>query len=191
MWRIEGFLVAIILFLSFSFSALSAVPEYNLNKEKSTLKFYAINNNAPVEGEFKDFSADIKFDKDNLKESSIKVEVKTSSVFAEYEELVSNLVSSDWLSVKEFPEAVFVSKTISRMPDTENYYSDGELSLRGKTVPVTLNFQLKFIGSDKILATGQATLRRSDFGIGQGEWAKDDVLKDEVRVQFRVMAVRK
>lgn len=174
----------------FTFPAMADVSAYELVKEKSSLKFYAINNNAPVEGEFKDFSADIKFDAEKLEESKIKVEVVTASVFASYDEVVKNLVSADWLAAGKFPKAVFVSKNISRMPNSNNYYADGELQLRDKTLPVVLNFQLKPVDDKNMLATGYVTLRRTDFGVGQGQWAKDDVVKNEVRVEFRVVAER-
>ena len=176
--------------LSFAFPALADASAYKLVKEKSTIKFYAINNGAPVEGEFKDFSADIKFNPDKLEESKIVVEVETVSVFANYDELVKNLLSKEWLATADFPKAVFTSKTITRMPSSENYYADGTLKLRGKTLPVTLNFQVQFTDGKNAISKGYVTIRRSDFGIGQGEWSKDDVVKNEVRVEFRVVAER-
>ncbi len=175
--------------LSFAFPAFADATAYKLIKEKSGLKFFAINNNAPVEGEFKDFSADIKFNPDKLDESKIVVEVETAGVFADYDEVVKNLLSKDWLAAADFPKAIFTSKTITRMPSSENYYADGTLKLRDKTLPVTLNFQLQLTdGNKNAVAKGYVTIRRSDFGVGQGEWAKDDVVKNEVRVEFRVVA---
>lgn len=187
MWKIKVFLTAFIFFILLGSPAFADAPEYKLVKEKSILKFYAINNDVPVAGEFKDFSAEIKFDAKKLEESSISVKVNTASVFAEYEEVVENLLSSDWLAVEKFPQAVFTSEKISRMPNSNDYYADGQLQIRDKTMPVTLNFQLKPVGNN-MLATGYITLRRTDFGVGQGDWSKDDVVKNEVRVEFRVLA---
>lgn len=181
--------IALAASLFFSFPAFADAPAYKLINEKSSLKFVAINNNAPVEGEFKKFSADIKFDPNKLEESKIVVEVDTGSVFADYDEVVKNLLTKDWLDSADFPKAVFTSKTISRMPNSENYYVDGTLELRGKTLPATMNFQLQLTDNNKnAIATGYVTVKRSDYGIGQGEWAKDDVVKNEVRVEFRVVA---
>ncbi len=185
MYRILTIIAVALLFMS---PAFAAVPSYKLLKEKSSLKFYAINNNAPVEGEFKDFSTEIEFSPEKLEESKIKVEVTTASVFASYDEVVKNLISADWLAAEKFPKAVFVSKAMSRMPNSDNYYADGTLQLRDKTLPVMLNFQLKPVDDKTMLATGYVTLRRTDFGVGQGQWAKDDVVKNEVRVEFRVVA---
>lgn len=185
MWKIQTLILVVSLL--FAFPAYADVPSYKIIKEKSSLKFYAINNNAPVEGEFKDFSADIKFSPDNVKESKIVVEVAMGSIFANYDELVKNLVSKNWLDIAAFPKAVFTSEKITRMPSSDNYYADGTLELHGKKLPVVLNFQAQFTG-DKALVKGYATIRRSDYEIGQGEWKKDDVVKNEVRVEFRVVA---
>jgi polyisoprenoid-binding protein YceI len=174
--------------LAISIPAMAAAPAYKLIKEKSSLKFYAINNGVPVEGQFKDFSATINFDRDKPEASKILVEVSTASVSTDYDEVAKNLMSKDWLATSDFPKAMFTSKSVSRMPSSENYYSDGELKLRDKTVPVVLNFQLQFPDNKTAIANGYITIRRNDFGVGQGQWAKDDVVKNEVRVEFRVVA---
>lgn len=186
MWKIQTLILVVSLF--FAFPAYSAEQAYKLIKEKSTLKFYAINNGAPVEGQFKDFSANINFNPDKLEDSKIIVEVNISSVYTDYDELVKNLLSKDWFSAEEFPKAVFTSTTISRMPNSDNYYADGTVKLRDKTMPVMLNFQLQFTDAKNAIAKGYVTIHRNDFGIGQGEWKKDDVVKNEVRVEFRVVA---
>jgi len=33
---------------------------------------------------------------------------------------------------------------------------------------------------------GELTVRRADFGIGTGEWARTDVIGAEVRLRFKV-----
>lgn len=186
---LKTLILALVVSITPSFSFADAVP-YKLLKDKSSLKFYAINNNSSVAGEFKDFSADIKFDREKPENSKIKVAVDIKSIYSDAAKLAETLQGNDWLSVSKFPQAVFVSKTISKMPNSENYYADGMLELHGKTLPVSMNFQASFPDDKTAIATGYITLRRTDFGIGQGAWAKDDVLKNEVRVEFRVVAER-
>ncbi len=171
--------------------ARADVPSYAVVKEKSFLKFSAIQNSAPVQGKFSDFTAEIKFDPEHLDESSIKVEVALASVSVASEEVQSNIKMPDWLSVDAFPKAVFNCKQFTRMPTSNNYYANGQLTLRGKTVPVVLNFQMEHFDEKNAVATGYVTVRRSDFGVGQGEWARDDVVKNEVRIEFRIAAEKK
>lgn len=164
------------------------VPAYTLVKEKSFLKFVAIQNSAPVEGKFTDFTADIRFDPNQLDKSSVKVEVNMAKIEVANEEVEQNLALPEWLSVKEFPKAEFTCTKLTRMPMSDNYYADGQLTLRGKTLPAVLNFQMDHFDDKTAIAKGSVTLHRLPYGIGQGQWAKDDVIKDEVRVEFRVVA---
>lgn len=175
-------------FLLLAPSALADAPSYKLIKEKSFIKFFAIQNSASIEGRFAEFSGDITFDPDHLDQSKVTIEVQTGSIAMSNEEVLANVKTADWLSVQAFPTAVFTSKKISRMPSTNNYYIDGQLTLRGQTLPVVLNFTMEHFESTNAIATGYITLQRKDFGVGQGEWAKDDVVKDAVRVEFRVAA---
>jgi len=187
----QKILIALLASLFFTTPAFADVPAYTLDKEKSTLKFFAIQNGAPVEGQFSDFSADIRFDPNQLDKSSIKVDVNIGSVTAANDDVTSNIKLPEWLSAQAFPKATFACKKLTRMPASDNYYADGTLTLRGKTAPVVLNFQMEHMDDKEAIAKGYVTLRRSDFGVGQGQWAKDDVIKNEVRVEFRVVADKK
>ncbi|MDE3016056.1 MAG: YceI family protein [Pseudomonadota bacterium] len=177
--------------------SFAGVPRYALVKDKSSLTFVAFMNGAPVAGKFDDFTADIHFDPNQPAKSSIRVEVNTSSVSVENDDVLKNIQLPDWLSVVKFPTAVLICNGLSRFPQTDDYYAgfngagDCELTLRGRTLPVELNFQMEHFDGGTAIANGYVTLHRLDFGIGQGQWAKDDVIKDEVRVNFRVTAEKK
>jgi polyisoprenoid-binding protein YceI len=167
------------------------VPAYELVKDKSSLKFIATQNNAPVEGKFSAFDADILFDPDHLDLSHIRVEVDLNSLSLADSQTQATLLSADWLSVAEFPKAVFDSEKLDKIPSTNDYYAKGMLSLRGIKAPATINFIIEYSDDTKIVASGSATIQRTEFGVGQKEWAKDDVIKKSVRVEFRVTANKK
>jgi polyisoprenoid-binding protein YceI len=182
--------IALTALLLFAPVAFADVPSYQIVKDKSSVKFFAIQNNAPLAGSFTDFTADIRFDPDNLEKSSITAEVAIASVASDHDQVVDTLKLPDWLSEKAFPKATFKSKSIARTPNSNNYVAEGELSLRGVTKPATLNYQLDMIG-ERAVAKGFITLLRKDFGVGQGEWSKEDVIKNEVRVELRIVADKK
>ena len=171
--------------------AAKPVPEYVVVKDKSFLKFTALQNSAPVTGEFKAFDAKIAFDPKQLDKSSLSVEVQTASVGGGSDEMVSSLKMPDWFSVEAFPKATFTSTKFHQMPETQDYYVDGQLTLRGQKKPLTLNFVLEHLDDHRAVVTGYATVARKDFGVGQGEWAKDDVIRNDVRITFRIVADRK
>jgi len=185
--RVLIFIAAIALF-GFSLPAHADLVKYEMIKNKSSLKFFAIGNNVPVEGKFNEFTADIQFDSKNTEKSKITVEVNTSSVEVRVGEAQNSIKLPQWLSVEAFPKAVFTTKTITRMPMSDNYYAEGDLTLRNKTVPIILNFQLDDSNKNVAIAKGYATVHRTDFGVGQGSWATDDVVKNEVRIEFRIVA---
>ncbi len=168
-------------------TAFAAPVKYELIKEKSHLKFVAIQNNAPVTGVFNEFDAEISIDYVKADEGKIKATIKTGSVSTDYEEIEKNLKLPDWLAVNAFPDAKYETTKIMQVPGSTDYYAEGNLTLRDKTVPVMLNFQIKDYG-DTAIAEGYATVKRNDFGVGQGDWVKTDVIKNEVRVEFRIAA---
>ena len=163
---------------------------YKLVNERSTLKFFAIKDKLPLQGRFSEFSGEATIDAEKRDILTLKAEVKTGSIVLEDATLLGNVKKPDWLSVDAFPTASFEAEKLNRVPGSSNYYGDGSMTIRGKKIPATINLLLEQDDDDKVIARGYFTLRRSQFGLGQGEWAKDDVLKDEVRVEFRVVAVK-
>ncbi|MDX1974457.1 MAG: YceI family protein [Rickettsiales bacterium] len=167
--------------------AWADVFNYAMVKSKSSLKFFAIHKDGPIQGKFTDFDVQIRFGRDALEKSSIVAEVNTASVTSDDAKLVEALKMPQWLSTQLFPKARFVSTSISVMPNTENYIAKGNLTIRDKTIPAVVNFQLKPRGDTEI-AEGFMTIRRNEIGLAEGEWKSDDALKFEVRIEFRLIA---
>ncbi len=168
------------------------VPSYELVKDKSTLKFTATQNNAPVDGAFSQFDGDITFDPEQLEHSHIYITVDMASLTLADAQTRETVAGTDWLDVGKHPKAVFKTLTgLSRMPGSNDYYAKGELELRGVKAPVTINFTVDFMDDTKVVASGYVTLQRTDYGVGQGEWSRDDVIKKSVRVEFRITANKK
>jgi len=67
------------------------------------------------------------------------------------------------------------------------YQARGKLTIRGiaRDVPVTFGFKPAADGRSATLS-GRASVRRLDFGIGQGEWQDTKWLGDEVRIRFEL-----
>ncbi|MBY0407722.1 MAG: YceI family protein [Rickettsiales bacterium] len=164
------------------------VPKWNVVKEKSFVKFTATHNNAPVEGKFTGFDADIVFDGDRVKESHIRVEVDVTSLTMGDASIRDTLMTPEWLDTKKQAKAVFTSTEISRIPTTNDFYARGKLELAGVKKEVTMNFSLRYADDNAVVANGAFTLQRGEFSVGKGQWSRDDVVKQAVRVEFRVAA---
>jgi polyisoprenoid-binding protein YceI len=173
--------------LSFATVVIAAPSAWKIVPARSSLVFIATQNGAPVKGEFKKFSGDIHFDLDQLKDSKIKIVVDMNSVTSSFDDLTTTLQTPDWFNMKLFPEAVFESSDFTKL-GANQYQAKGTLTIRDQSVPATLTFTAEQPTSDSALVKGSTTIKRTAFGVGQGEWASTSEIKDDVRVDFVVTA---
>lgn len=175
------------LILLFPLTAFANASGWNIVPEHSTLSFTATQNGAPVTGEFKKFSGEINFDPNQLNTSHVKIIIDLTSVSDSYNKISDTLKSADWFNVKTFPKAIFEANVFSKTGD-KTFEAKGNLSLRGKTVPITLQFTQEEYTETKARMKGTTTLQRTAFGVGQGEWSDTKAIKDDVVVNFIVEA---
>lgn len=143
----------------------------------------------PVVGSFKQWTADIVFSPDDLKNSSLTVKVDLASVATGDEQRDTALPSADWFDVANHPTAIFKASQFEKVAEG-SYKADGTLSLRDKTAPIVLSFKLNIDG-DKATAKGSTTLDRTVFGVGQGEFLATDQIPAAVKVTFNLTATRR
>ncbi len=161
------------------------VYDYKLIPEKSSITWTATQNNAPVQGGFKDFNAEITFHPDNLGGSKAIITVDMSSVYVDYEPAIEWLRQEMWFAVPRFPEARFVTSGFFHK-ELNNYSTKAILFMRDKRVPVDLDFTLNEFTEDLAHVTGTTILKRTDFDIG---WPETDQIADEVEVKIDIQAV--
>ena len=167
-----------------------ALPQWEIIPTESELSFTATQNDAPFSGSFKKFTGEILVDPANYKASSIHIIIDMSSLTASYAELATTLTTPDWFDTKMFPKAEFKATNFNKTGD-KTYEAEGTLTIRDKTAPVTLIFTAEESPKNHALIDGHTTIKRSTFGVGQGEWASTKEIKDEVTVHFKVGATRK
>lgn len=162
----------------------AAQPQaWKIVPEQSKLTFTATQNNAPISGEFKTFTGDIHFDPAQLASSNVRIVVDMTSVDVSYKEALDALKGADWFNVKLFPQAIFKASNFTKTGDN-TYQANGTLTIRDKSSPITLTFIIDEYTKTGARAHGSTMLKRAVFGVGQGEWAKTDVVKDDVEVKF-------
>ena len=164
--------------------------DFQVVPKESTLTFTATQNGAPVSGTFKTFSGDIQFDPTALQVSDVRIVVDMNSLNTAYSELTSTLSSSDWFHVTLFPQAIFETQRIIKKSDN-TYEAEGMLTIRDKKEPITLIFTLETYSPEKATAKGHAVLKRLVFGVGQGEWSSTAEIKNEVAVDFTIVAKKR
>jgi len=93
-------------------------------------------------GRFNNFSADLALDTEDFAKSSVSVDIKVDSLDTDYpfpeKEDFNKKLSGSWFKSAEHPSITFVSKEVSALQDGKNFSIVGDLTLMGKTHPVTL-----------------------------------------------------
>ena len=139
--------------------------------------------NVPVSGDFKQFSGDVQFDPAKPEATKAQLTVVTSSYDLGDAQYNKEVAGKDWFDSKNHPNGLF--KLSSVKPVAGGFNATGELTLRGKTK--VLQFPVKLTSGPKAhLFTGDVTIKRLDFGIGQGDWADTALVADNVKIEFKM-----
>ena len=154
----------------------------------SALNFTTSWSGDAVQGRFDSWKADITFSPEALDRSKVSVSIDMASGKTGDAQRDASLPASDWFDRAAHPKAVF---TASRFQKTgaDRYLAHGTLSLRGVTRPVDLAFRLKIVG-DRAQMSGEASLDRLAFGVGQGEFQAVDQVPAKVGVHVDLTARR-
>jgi polyisoprenoid-binding protein YceI len=152
----------------------------------STLEFESAWGGQPVRGRFDRWRAEILFSPEALDRSKITVTVDVASVNTGDTQRDTTLPSEDWLDGARHPKAVFAATRFSKLGEGR-FAAQGTLQLKGVSRPVTLPFHLDIAGG-RAEARGAVAIDRTNFGVGQGEFASTDQIPGKVTVSVDVKA---
>lgn len=159
-----------------------------VDKDKSAVTFDAYYN-GEFTGEFTRFDAAIRLNPAAPQTGEIHAVVDLSSVKTKDTDVANNLPMAAWFNTKAFPVATFKSDTITAAGD-DAFSAAGELTLKGISKPVVLNFTLNVTG-DTATAEGTIAMNRTDFNVGTGSDFKDESwVKFPVRANMTITANR-
>ncbi len=140
-------------------------------------------------GKFSEISGEINFDAKKIENSSVDVTINLNSLVTGSTKFDDHLKSADFLDVKKFPTAKFVSKKITGI-GKDKAKVEGDLTLHGVTKPVVLDVKINKVGVSMITQketvgfSATATIKRSQFGIN---YAVPNV-SDDVKLMIEVEA---
>jgi len=168
-------------------SPARAATTWLMDPARSNLAFVATQAGGEFEGQFKRFRADISFDPGDLAGSSFHVTIDTVSANTMDETRDSALVGDDFFASGRWPTATFDTTRFTALPDGR-FDARGRLTIRGISRDVNVRFTFKpgANGSSAVLAGG-TTIRRLDFGVGQGEWQDTKWVGNDVRIEFELV----
>ena len=162
-------------------SVAFAATQWTVQPKESKLTFVGSQQGAEFTGVFDRFTADIKFDPQDLAGSRFDVKIDMASVNSRDSERDDAIKSDDLFAVKQYPSAHYVADHFTAKG--ASYTATGKLTIRNVTrdVPITFTFEKKDGGA---WLKGSAQLKRLDFGVGQGDWKDTEQVGNEVKVNF-------
>jgi polyisoprenoid-binding protein YceI len=166
------------------------VTHYTLDQTKSTLEFQFTQAGAQNKGKFTRYPVTLDFSPDNLAASKLDVVVETASLDTGDKERDDTLKTPDLLSVAKFPQARFTSTQITKTAN--GYDAVGKLTLRGVSRDIHVPFSFRTAdeqGKPAGYLLGKTTIKRLDFGVGQGDWKATDQVGNDVSVSYSLRLV--
>lgn len=165
----------------------AAAVEYGtLDPAKSSLAFTSKQMGVPVDGKFGKFKVALSFDPAAVQKASAGFELELASIDAGSKEANDEVVGKDWFNAKQFPTAVFKSTSVKALGGNR-FEVTGPLTIKGRTQNVTAPFTYKADGANGVF-DGAFTIKRLQFGIGEGPWGDTSTVADDVQIKFRLVA---
>lgn len=158
--------------------------DWKLDADKSQVRFAIKQMNVPAEGGFKRFAVQASFDPARPEAGRFRFEVDIASIDTGSDEGDVEAKRPIWFDTARYPRAQFVSKRVHKEADG-SYTALGEMTIKGRTRSFSAPFALLRQPGGAWLAQGRFPLKRSDFGIGGGEW--NDVVADEADIRFKIV----
>jgi polyisoprenoid-binding protein YceI len=165
----------------------SGVTHYVLDPAKSSLEFTFLQAGAPNKGRFRSFQVSFDFSPENLAASRLDVTVEINSVDTGDQERDDTLRGADLFGASKFPQAHFAAPQINRT--ATGYEAVGKLTIRGVTRDARVPFAFRTTsenGAQVGKMSGKTSLRRLDYGVGQGDWKATDQVGNDVAVAFEL-----
>src|SRR4051794_14456460 len=114
--------------------------DYTLDTSHSRLGFSARHAMVTtVRGAFKDFVGTAHVDTANPAASKVELTIKADSIDTGVADRDGHLRGADFFEVETYPEITFVSTDVSR--DGEDWTITGDLTIKGITKPITVEFE--------------------------------------------------
>ena len=169
-------------------TATAGVTKYQQANTGSSLQFTFTQLDAANTGRFKTFATELSYDEANPAAGSLLVRVMIDSVDTQDAERDGTLKSADLFDAKNHPAATYVAKSLARNA-AGGLEALGKLTIRGVSKDLRLPLTLKPTANGLELS-GQVSIKRLDFGVGQGEWKSTESVGDEVKIQYKVALVK-
>jgi polyisoprenoid-binding protein YceI len=185
-----------VLLAGISLTAAATAQSWNLDKSHSSVNFGVTHMVvSEVNGNFKDFSGEIKSEKADFSDMSTNFTIQVASVNTENEKRDGHLKSEDFFDAAKYPTITFKSTGVKKL-SANKFELEGDFTMRGVTKKV--KWEVKYNGTIKdsygntragFKAT--TTINRKDYGVSWNKTldAGGLTVSDEVAITVNVLGI--
>ena len=148
-----------------------------------------------VRGSFNEFDGSGHFDTENPTSSNLQLTIKAASIDTRNADRDGHLRSNDFFDMETYPEITLASTAVEQV-DSENYRVTGDLTIKGVTKPVTIDFEytgtaVDPYGNQRIGLDGKTTINRKDWGVNWNAAleAGGVLVSEKITLEFEVSAI--
>ena len=149
-----------------------------------------------VRGSFNEFDGTGFFDADDPTSTRLQLTIQAASIDTRNADRDGHLRSNDFFDMDTYPEITFVSTVVEQTGD-DAYRVTGDLTIKGVTNPVTVDFEytgtaVDPYGNTRIGLDGTTVVNRKDWGVSWNAAleAGGVLVSDKVTLEFEVSAIR-
>src|SRR3954468_11890747 len=149
-----------------------------------------------VRGSFNEFDGDGYYDAGNPANSRLQLTIKAASIDTRNADRDTHLRSNDFFDMETYPQISFVSTAVEEVDD-DTFRVTGDLTIKGVTKPVTVEFEFAGAavdpyGNSRIGLEGKTTINRKDWGVNWNAAleAGGVLVSEKVTLEFDVSAIR-
>jgi polyisoprenoid-binding protein YceI len=149
-----------------------------------------------VRGSFNEFAGHGHLDLEEPSNSRIELTIQAASIDTRNADRDAHLRSNDFFDMDAFPEIRFVSTSTDQV-DAEHYRVNGDLTIKGVTKSVVIDFEYSGAavdpyGNQRVGFEGSTTVNRKDWGVSWNAAldAGGVLVGEKVVLEFEVSAIR-
>jgi polyisoprenoid-binding protein YceI len=149
-----------------------------------------------VRGTFKEFEGSGYFDAADPANSKLQLTIKAASIDTGNADRDAHLRSNDFFDMDNHPEITFSSTGVEQAGE-DSYRVTGDLTIKGITRPVTVDFEytgsaVDPYGNQRIGFEGTTTVNRKDWGVNWNAAleAGGVLVSEKVTLEFDISAIR-
>ena len=148
-----------------------------------------------VRGQFGEFEGSAHLDTTDPAASSAKVNIRAASISTGQADRDAHLRSADFFDVETFPEIGFVTTSVTRA-DAATWTVTGDLTIKGVTHPVTIDFESTGSARDpfgnlRVGFEGATSINRKDWGLTWNAALETGgvLVSEKIKLEFDVSAI--